>query len=294
MTANGGVQYPDVTVTYTDEQGALELEENEDYVLSGNLRVVKAGDYTLTVTGIGEYSGTVTKSFTVKERGGTVRPTDPSDPTPGQTTPSTGDHEHAWGSWETVHEADVFFGKLIMRRCSICKKSQTRYTGQPLPATISLSATSFPLKVKQSYKVKVSGLAKGDSVTSWTSSNPKVAKVSNSGKITGKKKGKATITVRLMSGLSRKITVKVQTGKVKTKKINVSSAKVTLKKGGTWKLAPAITPVTSQDKANYASSNKKVATVSKKGVIKAKKPGKAKITIRSGKKKKVVTVTVTN
>ncbi len=297
MTANGEVQYPDVTVTYTDkEQKVLELAEDDDYTLSGGLRVVKAGDYTLTVTGIGEYSGTVTKSFTVKEQGGTVKPDDPTDPTDptGPTDPSTGDHDHVWEPWETVYEADVFFGKLIMRRCSICKKSQTRYTGQPVPATISLSATSFPLRVKQSYKVKVSGLAKGDSVKSWKSSNPKVAKVSGSGKITGKKKGKATITVRLMSGLSRKITVKVQTGKVKTKKINVSSAKVTLTKGGTWKLAPAITPVTSQDKAKYTSSNKKVATVSKKGVIKAKKPGKAKITIRSGKKKKVVTVTVTN
>ncbi len=44
----------------------------------------------------------------------------------------------------------------------------------------------------------------------WTSSNSTVASVSKTGKVTGKKKGKATITVRTGNGLSRtcKITVK--------------------------------------------------------------------------------------
>ena len=37
------------------------------------------------------------------------------------------------------------------------------------------------------------------------------------------------------------------------------------------------------DKVTYKSSNKKIATVSKKGVIKGKKKGTATITIKSGK-----------
>ena len=53
-----------------------------------------------------------------------------------------------------------------------------------------------------------------------------------------------------------------------------------------------ITPITSLEKVTYRTSNKKVATVNKKGVIQAKKPGKAKITVKSGKKKFTVTLTV--
>ena len=47
-----------------------------------------------------------------------------------------------------------------------------------------------------------------------------------------------------------------------------------------------------QKNAKFRSSNKKVVTVSKKGVLKAKKTGKAKITVKVGKSKKKVTVTV--
>jgi uncharacterized protein YjdB len=40
------------------------------------------------------------------------------------------------------------------------------------------------------------------------------------------------------------------------------------------------------------SSNKKIATVSEKGIIKAKKKGTVKITVKSGSKKVVVNVKV--
>ena len=42
----------------------------------------------------------------------------------------------------------------------------------------------------------------------------------------------------------------------------------------------------------YSSSNKKVVSVSSKGVIKAKKKGKATITVKSGKKTYKIKVTV--
>ena len=53
-----------------------------------------------------------------------------------------------------------------------------------------------------------------------------------------------------------------------------------------------LTPADSQDKITYKTSNKKIATVSKTGKIKAKKKGKVKITVISGKKKAVCTVKV--
>ena len=45
-------------------------------------------------------------------------------------------------------------------------------------------------------------------------------------------------------------------------------------------------------KVTYKINKKKIASVSKKGVVKAKKPGKAKITVKSGSKKVVVKVVV--
>ena len=100
------------------------------------------------------------------------------------------------------------------------------------------------------------------------------------------------ITVTLLSGLSKSITVKVQSATVKTTKISGVSKKLTIQKGKKAKLAPVITPITSREKITYASSNKKVAVVSSKGVITAKASGKAKITVKSGSKKVTVTVTV--
>ena len=44
-----------------------------------------------------------------------------------------------------------------------------------------------------------------------------------------------------------------------------------MKKGEKFTLKPVISPLTSQEKVAYTSSNKKVATVNKKGVITAKK-----------------------
>ena len=75
----------------------------------------------------------------------------------------------------------------------------------------------------------------------------------------------------------------------KTSKIG---KKLTLKKGKSATLAVTVTPITSKEKVTYKSSNKKVAAVTSKGKITAKKPGKAKITVKSGKKKVVITVTV--
>ena len=52
-----------------------------------------------------------------------------------------------------------------------------------------------------------------------------------------------------------------------------------------WTLAPILTPITTQQKVTYKTSNKKVCTVSKKGLLTAKKKGTAKITVQSGSKK---------
>ena len=144
-----------------------------------------------------------------------------------------------------------------------------------------------------STKVKVSGLAAGDKIASWKSSNTRIVTVNSRGKITAKRRtGKAVITVILKSGKKSTISVRVQKSAVRTSKITGISRKLTLKKGEKYILRPILTPVTSQEKIKYSTSNKKVAVVSSRGVITAKGSGRTIITVTSGSKNAKIAVTV--
>lgn len=173
--------------------------------------------------------------------------------------------------------------------CTECKKVLAEQQ-----VKVKLNATKLPLQVKKSTKVlKVAVKDDMDKVAHWSSSNRKVVQVNaQSGKITAKKTGKAYVTVTMKSGASARCLIKVQKKKVTVLKLKVSASKVYLKKGQKLKLRTAVTPLTATDKVRYISSGKKVASVSTKGVIKAKKKGKAKITVRAGRKKKTITVIV--
>lgn len=200
---------------------------------------------------------------------------------------------HKYGLWETTKTATVLAEGEQKKVCSICGKSDIKVIAKLKP-TIKLTASSIQLKVKQSTtKIKVTGLAKGDAVKSWKSNNTKIVKVSSNGKITAQSKtGKATITVTLKSGLTKKITVKVQKNAVACTKVTLNKSSVSLKKGKSFILKPTVKPITCVQKIKYSSSNKKVATVSSKGKITAKKKGKATITVTVGKKKVKCKVTV--
>lgn len=203
------------------------------------------------------------------------------------------EHSHTYGSWSVVREATALVEGEEVQYCSVCGDRKQRSISRLTP-TISVNAASIPLKVKQSTSaVKVSGLAAGDYIVSWRSSNSKIASVTSSGKITAKNKtGKAVVTVRLASGLEKNITVKVQKKSVTTTSIRNVKKNVTLQTGKSTVLQPVINPVTSTQKVTYKSSNKKVAVVNSKGKITAKKKGKAVITVKSGKKTVKCKVTV--
>lgn len=204
---------------------------------------------------------------------------------------------HQWSNWTTTKKATVFEAEQQARTCSSCNKTETRTVGTVLKAKASVNASTVKLKVKQSTSgLKVTGLANGDSVKKWKSSNTKVFTVSGKTdgtcKLTAKKKGTAKLEITMASGLKKTVTVKVQSDTVATTKISGLTSKLTIKKGSKTTLKPVITPFTSTQKVTYSSSDKKVASVSSKGVVTAKKAGTAKITVKSGSKKVVVTVTV--
>ena len=105
--------------------------------------------------------------------------------------------------------ATVLAEGVQQRSCSVCGETETASVAK-LPATIALNVKgTIPLKVKQSFTVKVT-MGAGDRVVSWKTSNKKVVSVKN-GRIKGLKAGKsATITVKLASGKKARFKVKVQ------------------------------------------------------------------------------------
>ncbi len=157
----------------------------------------------------------------------------------------------------------------------------------------NVSYKTCPLQLKKSTKaLKAIGLQPGDKIVSYKSSKKKIATVSKTGKIKAKKVGTTTITVTTLYGATAKIKIKVQKKPVKVTAITVNAKKLTLKKGKTSQLVVTKKYITSLHKITYTSKNKKVATVSKKGLIKAKKKGKTTITIKCQNKTKKVKVTV--
>lgn len=201
-------------------------------------------------------------------------------------------HTHKY-TWKTTAKATVFRPAKQEGTCSLCGKKQTRNYGSKLKAAIKLNVSSLTLRRKQTTtKVKVS-MAYGDSIKSWASSNKKIVTVYKNGKIkAGTKTGTAKITVTLKSGKKATLKVKVQTAKVKTTKISGLKKKLTIKKGKSVTLKPVVSPITSQEKVTYRSSNKKIATVSSKGVVKGRRKGTVTITVKSGKVTKKIKITV--
>lgn len=272
LTANGKVQFPEISVTYDGKK----LIENSDYEIDGDTWAVDAGTYLLTVTGINEYGGSVTKEYKVNQ----AQPMKPAE------------HKHVYGAWKTVRKSTALVAGYSQRTCKGCGKTEQKKLAKLAP-TGSLNMTSIPLKVKQkTTALKVSGLASGDYIKVYTSSNKKIFTVTKKGKITAVKAGKAVLTVKLASGKQLKAKVKVQKGTVKTSKVTVAERSKVLKKGKSYKIKALISPLTSQEKVTYSTSNKKVATVSKTGKVVAKKKGKVVITVKSGKKNAKVKITV--
>ena len=127
-----------------------------------------------------------------------------------------------------------------------------------------------------------------ESVT-YKSSNTKIATVSSDGIVKGISKGTAVITVT--SGSISAETV-ITVPKTVTKKISGVKSSIVLKKGRKYTLNPKLTPADSDEKITYKSLNKKVAAISSKGVITARKKGTAIIVVTSGKKTVKCTVKV--
>ncbi len=159
---------------------------------------------------------------------------------------------------------------------------------------LKLKKNKITLKKGQKAKIKIT--SKLTTSVTYKSLKPSVATVSKKGVVTAKKAGKAVITVKA-NGLVKKVQVTVKKASktedktestVKTassvklgKDFKLAKSSVTLKKGKklTIKKASGLS-----GKITFKSLDKKIASVSVNGVVKAKKKGKTTILIKKGKK----------
>ena len=160
-------------------------------------------------------------------------------------------------------------------------------TVTPLPPTsepraFTLNKTSVTLYTKGKKIIQLS--ADTESEVKYTSDNEKVAAVDENGRVTAKKAGTALITASADGYQSTcRIVVKKPTFQVAKKMIKV-------KKG---KKARIIVKVCPSTKVVFASANKKIAAVTKKGMLKGMKKGRTKIKVKCYGIAKTVIVIVT-
>ncbi|MEF2739173.1 MAG: rhodanese-like domain-containing protein [Clostridia bacterium] len=181
---------------------------------------------------------------------------------------------------------------------SMAMASVTANAATKKPKKIYLKATSTTVDIKGKVKVSVykTKPSKASKSVKWKSSNKKVATVSKSGYVTGKKKGTVKITATSKKNKRAKKTIKIKVTNLKAKYVKMSKTsailfpndKTTLKatvKGSAGFYNQGVT---------WKSSNTSVATVNSKGSVTAKKAGKATITAteKGGSKKATCAVTV--
>ena len=130
-----------------------------------------------------------------------------------------------------------------------------------------------------------------DKTIKWTTSNKNVATVSTDGVVTAVAAGTATITATAAddSGVKATCKITVTNPPVKVTKLKINKTSVDLIKGKTVQLKVTVTPSNATNKAvTWTSSNKRIATVTSNGLVKAVRTGTVTITAKakdgSGKK----------
>lgn len=263
-TYDGTAKKPAVTI--------VGLTENTDYTVSYSNHI-NAGTASVTVTGIGDYTGTKTTTFTIAKKAITasqVNAIKACTYTGKAITPAVTVKGLKKGTDYTVSYSNninagtakaVIAGKgnytgTVAVSFTINKKA-AKITASNVKKNVGASA--FKLNVKVDSKGKLS----------YTSSNKKIASVNSAGKVTLKKNavGKVTITITAKETANykkatKKITVTVVPKSVSNLKVSSTAAK---KIKVSWKKASNITGYQIQYSTNKDFKNAESITVKKAG-----------------------------
>lgn len=185
----------------------------------------------------------------------------------------------------TVSSSGVVTGKkggsvLITGTCK--DTGETRYclvVVEEKVTKISLNKSSYIIGKGQSYKLKatVKSNYSTNQKLKWSSSNKSVATVNSSGKVTGKKYGYATITVKATDGSGASASCRIRVVR-KVSKISLNKSSANMVVGRTLKLKATVTPKNATIRSvKWSSSNEDIAYVDSTGKVTALAEGKVKI-----------------
>lgn len=324
-TYSGKKIEPSVKLTYANES----LKKGTDYTVSYDNNI-NVGTATATITGIGNFTGTTTVSFKIVESTVKITVGMISDQTftGAEITPAVSvrkgtkkltkdvDYKVSYadninvgiatvtvtgiGSYEGTASKTFRIVSRPIKEVSVETIDTQEYTGKKLTPKLKLTYNGKTLTEKVDYvAVYSSNIGPGNGVVkiqgkgNFSGQRTEVFKIienkqsANRGDNQNDKKGDNQNDNKD----DKKDDNKDET--VHTTKMTLSKIRVTLKKGKTYRLKVTVN-AGSVDKITFTSSNKKVAKVSKNGVIKAKKAGKARITVKSGKRTKCCRVIVKN
>ena len=197
-------------------------------------------------------------------------------------------------TWKSSNEkvATVSNGKIVAKGGGTADITVISANGKSASCKVkvnvlvnSLSITgSSSVKIKNSTNYSVSLVPSNatNKTVTWTSSNTSVATVNNKGVVTGVNLGTSIIIAKSSNGKEARKTITVESNEIVVQSIQVQPKSVKVKEGKSVSLVASINPANATNKSvNWSSSNKSIATVDSKGVVKGLKAGKVTITAKS-------------
>ena len=310
-TYTGNAIQPDVSLSYKNKT----LKKGTDYTISYNNNI-NIGTATATITGIGNFTGTAVVTFNIVAKTSKIVMGKISDRiyTGTAITPSVYvregtktlkkdvDYKVSYtnninagtatvtitgiGSYEGTVSGTFQITARSIRGVTVNKIDAQEYTGQGLTPKLNLTYQGKLLTENVDYVAVYSN-----------NIEPGNAVVNIQGK--GNFSGQRTVVFRILKNRqpadsdnnSDDENNDTQDETVHTTTMKLKKIKVTLKEGKTYRLKVTVN-AGSTDRITFTSSNKKIATVSKNGVIRAKKAGIARIKVKSGNKTKWCRVVV--
>ncbi len=285
-TYDGTAKTPTATVTFAGET----LTQGTDYTVSYSNNT-NAGTATVTISGTGDYIGTLSKTFTISKASQSVSLSSSSSvsivykKTSTISAKSTGGGSLTYSSSNTSVATVSSAGKITATgagTATITIKAAATDNYNSASTTVKVTVTKASQTIKTAFTsmtlysgsttnnyAYIKGTTTGNGTVKYKSSNTKVVKVSSTGKITAVGKGTATITVSCAAtnnySKATNKTIKITVKKLSASKVssltNSSSKKLKIK----WKKVSTATGYQIQysTSSKFTSSKTKTVTISK-------------------------------
>lgn len=173
---------------------------------------------------------------------------------------------------------------LLLALCYSCKKDDDTELKVVEVNKVEMTTRTLSL-VKGSTKqleVKIIPEDASNKTIIWNSSNEEIVTISKTGLLTAIKEGEASIVVSTLNGKKDICEVKVEKDIIEVTEIKLTPKTLSIEEGASSQLGIEILPSNATDKiVNWISSNSKIVSVSKEGIVTAINEGQAIIKVTS-------------